>query len=109
MNTVTNTNPTLNSNDYHRVPVTEKQLSYAKKIAAISRKILPEHVLDDRYALSRWIDRNKSAKPTGPFANYPSSKQVHYAESIARAKRRVVPHECFRDRVKMSRWIEMNR
>jgi len=97
------------SNDYHQVPITEKQLAYARQIAQRSGVVLPWEAQRDRYALSRWIDRHKLAKPTGQFANYPSSKQVGFAERIARMKRREVPQECFKDRIMMSKWIDANR
>ncbi len=103
------TDEQLRSNDYHVVPATAKQLSYARQIASSYKKTLPEEIEQDRYALSRWIDENKPAPMTGQFANYPSSKQVGFAERIARMKRRVVPHECFRDKSAMSQWIDTNR
>jgi hypothetical protein len=96
------------SNDYHQVPVTEKQLRYARQISERSGVVLPWAVQQNRYSLSRWIDANKVVKPTGQFSNYPSSKQVGFAERIARIKRREVPQECFRDRMMMSKWIDAN-
>jgi len=96
------------TNDYHQVPVTEKQLTFARQISARSGVVLPWEVQQNRYALSRWIDANKVAKPIGQFSNYPSSKQVGFAERIARVKRREVPQECFRDRAMMSKWIDAN-
>ncbi|MEP1520865.1 hypothetical protein [Ascidiaceihabitans sp.] len=96
------------SNDYPQVPVTEKQLAYARQISMRSGVVLPWDVQQDRYALSRWIDAHKISTPTGQFSNYPSSKQVGFAERIARMKRREVPQECFRDRVMMSKWIDAN-
>lgn len=97
------------SNDYHRIPATEKQITFAKQISRRIGVTLPWEAQQDRYALSRWIDTHKVAKPTGQFSNYPSSKQVGFAERIARMKRREVPHECFRDRTMMSKWIDANR
>ena len=99
----------IQSNDYHVVPATLKQLNYARQIAAMYKKTLPTEVEQDRYALSQWIDKNMPAPVTGLFANYPSSKQVGFAEHIARMKRSVVPHECFRDKSAMSVWIDTNR
>lgn len=95
------------SNDYHRLPVSEKQLRYARQIAARTHKPLPGDVLEDRARLSAWIDSNKAAAASR-FAEYPSSKQVAFAERIARMKRRAVPEACFRDRKRMSRWIDSN-
>ncbi|AXI49354.1 hypothetical protein C1J03_24940 (plasmid) [Sulfitobacter sp. SK012] len=100
--------PSTPSNDYHQVPVTGKQLAYARQISTRTGVVLPWDVQQNRYALSRWIDTHKIAKQTGQFSNYPSSKQVGFAERIARMKRREVPRECFRDRTIMSKWIDAN-
>lgn len=96
------------SNDYYRVPATDKQISFAKQISERVGVTLPQEAQQDRYVLSRWIDANKTAKPAGQFSNYPSSKQVGFAERIARMKRRDIPQECFRDRMMMSKWIDAN-
>lgn len=97
------------TNDYHLLPVSEKQLSYARQIAARMRAKLPDEVQTDRRKLSRWIDDNRNVGASGRYASYPSSKQVAFAERIARIKRRNVPQECFRDKGMMSRWIDSNR
>ncbi|HBS51093.1 MAG TPA: hypothetical protein DEA05_13890 [Rhodobacteraceae bacterium] len=98
------------SNDYHRLPVTEKQLAYARKIAARASLAIPDEVCADRRAMSAWIDAHRPQSVTRrEGANHPSSKQVAFAERIARIKRRNVPPECFRDRTTMSRWIDSNR
>lgn len=97
------------TNDYYIISPTEKQISYALKIASLKVMGIPDEVLTNRFMLSRWIDANKSPTSTGRFSNYPSSKQVSLAERIARLKRSFVPHECFRDRKRMSRWIDDNR
>lgn len=94
------------SNDYHRVPASEKQLRYARQLATRLRIALPEAALADRQKLSDWIDAHQ-ARATR-FSQYPSSKQVAFAERIARMKRRAVPDACFRDRTLMSRWIDSN-
>jgi len=96
------------SNDYHRLPVTEKQLVFARQIAQRSGATLPGNVQSDREALSQWISTHKNERQSGQFSNYPSSKQVAFAERIARIKRRYVPDECFRDRGLMSKWIDHN-
>ncbi len=96
------------SNDYHLVPVTKKQLNYARQISQRTGVVLPWQVQQSRFSLSRWIDANRLRKPAGAFANYPSSKQVGFAERIARMKRREIPQECFRDRTMMSKWIDAN-
>ncbi|WP_370402323.1 hypothetical protein [Sulfitobacter sp. JB4-11] len=87
---------------------TEKQVSYARILAARSGARLPRGIEADRAALSKWIEEQKAA-PAGKFANYPSSKQVAFAERIARLKRADVPPECFQDRKLMSRWIDSNK
>lgn len=88
---------------------TEKQIAFAKSLAARSGVELPVSLLHDRAGLSAWIDRSKPAKPTGQFANYPSAKQVQFAERIARVKHRQIPRECFKDKTMMSRWIDGNK
>lgn len=98
----------LISNDYHCIPATGKQIDYARRIAARTSVALPDGILQDRKALSRWISRNSKPSPS-QFSNYPSSKQVAFAERIARIKRRPVPQECFRDKQMMSHWIDSNR
>ncbi|TYB90074.1 hypothetical protein [Oceaniovalibus sp. ACAM 378] len=102
------TSASLISNDYHRLPVTEKQIRYARQIAQGTGATLPGEVQSDRRALSNWIDEHRAILAKSKFSNYPSSKQVAFAERIARIKRREVPPECFRDRVMMSRWIDSN-
>jgi hypothetical protein len=97
------------SNDYHRLPITEKQIRYARQIAQVSGQELSGDAQADRHSLSAWIDENRSKAIPGPFSNYPSSKQVAFAERIARVKRREVPRECFHDRKLMSHWIDGNR
>ncbi len=99
----------IQSNDYHRIPVTEKQLRFARQICLRTGQVLPWETQQDRQALSRWIDDNRDTQSENKFANYPSSKQVAFAERIARYKRREVPQECFRDRSLMSSWIDSNK
>lgn len=91
------------------LPATEKQVSYARILAAKTNSALPKNIERDRTALSKWIDSHKAPAPTGRFADYPSSRQVQFAERIARLKRSDVPQECFRDRTLMSRWIDSNK
>ncbi|MCK0104312.1 hypothetical protein [Pseudohalocynthiibacter sp. F2068] len=98
----------LTTNDYHKIPVTEKQLRFARQIAERASLVLPWEVQQDRRALSTWIDRHLQKPKKTEFSRYPSSKQVAYAERIARLKRRDVPRECFHDKTMMSRWIDSN-
>ena len=98
------------TNDYHQLPVSDKQLRFARSLAARAAVALPGDVIQDRRALSAWIDAHLARqKRASPFSHYPSSKQVAFAERIARIKRRHVPRECFRDMGLMSRWIDANR
>jgi len=99
------------SNDYHQLPVSNKQLRFARAIAARAALDLPSDVLQDRRAMSAWIDAHAHRQTrSGPdFSRYPSSRQVAFAERIARIKRRQVPRECFQDMGLMSRWIDSNR
>lgn len=101
------------SNDYHKLPPSDKQQRFALQIATRLSVRVPEGALTDRHALSEWIEAHKGdlppARATSRFSNYPSSKQVAFAERIARIKRRAVPHACFKDRTMMSRWIDSNR
>ncbi|MEL6619373.1 MAG: hypothetical protein AAFP16_10890 [Pseudomonadota bacterium] len=90
-------------------PATERQIGYARALAAKAGVTLPAALLRDRAGLSAWIDRTKAAQPKGRFANYPSAKQVQFAERIARLKRRDIPEGCFKDRTMMSRWIDGNK
>ncbi len=90
-------------------PATEKQIGYARALAAKAGVAVPTALFRDRAGLSAWIDRNKTAKPAGRFANYPSARQVQFAERIARLKRREIPDACFKDRTLMSRWIDGNK
>ena len=103
--------PPTPTNDYHQLPVSDKQLRFARTIAARAALDLPADVLQDRRAMSAWIDAHARKKPrSGPdFSRYPSSRQVAFAERIARIKRRQVPRECFQDMGLMSRWIDSNR
>lgn len=89
------------------LPVTPRQIAYARSLAMRNRTLLPWEVQQDRRSLSAWIDAQ--AKLTSVAAHEPTSKQVAFAERIARIKRRAVPDECFRDRQLLSRWIDSNR
>ena len=98
------------SNDYHHLPVSDKQLRFARQIAARSSLELPGDVIQDRRAMSAWIDTHLAQQErVSAFSRTPSSKQVAFAERIARIKCRDVPRECFRDKGMMSAWINSNR
>lgn len=89
------------------VPVTARQLAYARSLALRNQTALPWEVQQDRRTLSAWIEAQSKRTPARD--NRPSSKQVAFAEKLARIKRRAVPDECFRDRGLMSKWIDGNR
>ncbi|MEL6806588.1 MAG: hypothetical protein AAFO97_02310 [Pseudomonadota bacterium] len=89
-------------------PASEKQIAYARTLAARTGQAVPSALFRDKSGLSAWIDRAKHT-PVSRFAAYPSAKQVQFAERIARLKRREIPAECFRDKVMMSRWIDGNK
>jgi hypothetical protein len=90
------------------LPVTARQLAYARALALRNQTLLPDAALCDRKALSQWIDRQSRLQPAGQFDLRPSARQVAFAERLARIKRRAVPDECFRDRALMSKWIAGN-
>jgi len=96
------------SNDYHLLPVTDRQMRYARAIAEQSALDIPVEAQRDRRSLLDWISAHKPQDPS-PFANYPTGKQVAFAERISRSKRRPIPSECFRDKHLMSRWIDQNK
>ncbi len=89
------------------MPVTPRQIAYARSLAQRNKTLLPWEVQQDRRSLSAWIEAQAGLKPVTD--NQPTSKQVAFAERIARMKRRAVPDECFRDRQLLSRWIDSNR
>lgn len=87
----------------------EKQLQYARDLAAKTGAMIPHERARSRFALSAWIDKHRAQAASNRFARYPSSKQVAFAERIARIKRREIPQECFRDKHLMARWIDSNK
>ncbi|MBO9445852.1 hypothetical protein [Ruegeria sp. R14_0] len=96
------------TNDYHLLPVTDRQMRYARAIAQQSALEIPVEAQRDRRSMSAWISAHKPVDPS-PFANYPTGKQVAFAERISRTKRRPIPSECFRDKRAMSLWIDHNK
>lgn len=91
------------------LPVTPRQVAYARSLALRNKTLLPWEVQQDRRSLSAWIDAQAQLQPANAFDHLPSSKQVAFAERLARIKRRAVPDECFRDKSLMSKWIDGNR
>ncbi|WP_419738640.1 hypothetical protein [Ruegeria sp.] len=93
------------------LPPTDRQLRYARRIAAAAHLLLPWAIQQDRKALSEWIEANEG-KLKQPEAqgrpDTPSSRQVGYAERIACARGRTIPDECYRSRSLLSRWIDAN-
>ena len=55
------------------LPPTQKQLDFARALARRIDARIPRAELEDRRALSRWIDAHKSGGPRAPGA---TSKQV---------------------------------
>lgn len=90
-------------------PATDKQIAYARALAAKTGQKLPAALFRDKAGLSAWIDAARPKAAEGRFGAYPSAKQVQFAERIARLKRRQIPAECFKDKVMMSRWIDGNK
>ena len=89
---------------------TERQMLYARRIAASACIVLPWDVQQDRAALSQWIEAHEDRlKQREPRPDTPGSRQVAYAERIARARRRTIPDEYYRSRSLLSRWIETNK
>ncbi|MFA3916853.1 hypothetical protein [Ruegeria hyattellae] len=95
-------------NDYHLLPVTDRQMQFATAIAARAALEIPPEARRDRRRMSEWISADQG-RGASPFDNYPSGKQVSFAERLSRQKRRPIPHECFRDKSLMSNWIDRNR
>ena len=85
------------------LPLTPKQIAYARSLALRNQTLQPWDVQQDRRALSSWIDAQAQMKPLSALDSLPSSKQVAFAERLARIKRRAVPDECFRDKGLMSK------
>ena len=90
------------------LPVTPRQVAYARSLALRNQTLLPADAQRDRQSLSAWIDAQARLRPAYTDQR-PTSKQVAFAEKLARIKRRAVPDECFRDRGLMSKWIDGNR
>ena len=91
------------------IPVTPKQIAYARSLALRNRTLLPWEVQQDRRSLSAWIEAQAQLKPVSDMNRLPTSRQVAFAEKLARIKRRAVPDECFRDKGLMSKWIDGNK
>ena len=62
------------SNDYHLLPVTDRQMRYARAIAEQTALEIPVEAQRDRKSMSAWISAHKPEDPS-PFANYPTGKQ----------------------------------
>ena len=101
--------PLSPSRTKHAMPVTPKQIAYARSLALRNRTLLPWEVQQDRRSLSAWIEAQARLKPVSDMDRLPTSKQVAFAEKLARIKRCAVPDECFRDKGLMSKWIDGNK
>ena len=93
----------------HALPVTPKQIAYARSLALRNRTLLPWEVQQDRRSLSAWIEAQARLKSVSDMDQLPTSRQVAFAEKLARIKRCAVPDECFRDKGLMSKWIDGNK
>ncbi len=91
------------------LPVTHRQIAYARLLALRNQTLLPWDVQQDRRTLSAWIEAQAKLKPASALSHLPTSKQVAFAEKLARIKRRAVPEACFRDKELMSKWIDGNK
>lgn len=91
------------------LPVTQRQIAYARALALRNQTLLSWEVQQDRRSLSAWIEAQARLKPASELDRRPSSRQVAFAERLARIKRRPVPEACFRDRDLMSKWIDGNK
>lgn len=98
---------TQNDTSTPTLPVTQKQMVFARTLAMRNQVTLPWEAQQDRRSLSQWID--EQVKSPAAVNTRPTSKQAAFAERIARIKRRSVPDECYRDRELMSRWIDSNK
>lgn len=91
------------------LPVTPRQIAYARVLALRNQTLLPDEARHDRRALSSWIEAQSRLRPAAALDGRPSARQVAFAERLARLKRRAIPDACFRDRALMSKWIDGNR
>lgn len=91
------------------LPITPRQIAYARSLALRNQTLLPWQVQQDRRALSAWIEAQARLTPAAGHDSRPSSRQVAFAERLARIKHRTVPDGCFRDKGLMSKWIDGNR
>ena len=93
----------------HAFAPSEKQLRFARSIAAKTGATLPWEVQHDRASLSRWISRHQPKRVQNQYSHLPTGKQIDLAERLSRAKRRPIPAECIRSKDLLSRWIDANK
>ena len=82
---------------------TDKMLEFAKRIAAKLNQELPQEVMVDGDACSKYIDANREA------AMRPTDKQLKFAESIAKDRGIEVPEDVKKDGRELSKWIDENK
>ena len=82
---------------------TDKMLEFAKRIAAKLNQEVPQEVMLDIDACSKYIDANKDA------AMRPTDKQMKFAESIAKDRGIEVPEDAKKDGRLLSKWIDENK
>lgn len=81
----------------------DKQLNFAKLIASKAGIRLPDEVMVDRAACSKFIDENSSK------ALAPSPKQLTFANSIASRKKVTIPEDALNNGKLLSEWIDKNK
>ena len=64
----------------YALPVTPKQIAYARSLALRNQTLLPWEVQQDRRSLSAWIEAQAQLKPVSDMDRLPTSKQVAFAE-----------------------------
>jgi DNA topoisomerase-1 len=84
-------------------PPTEKMLEYAKNIAKKLGIRVPDEVMVDGSACSKFIDANKNA------ALRPSDKQLTFAKAIAERKGVEIPDTALANGKELSKWIDENK
>lgn len=92
-------------------PTSDKQVSFAQRIADSLGCEVPVECLNDKVGLSTWIDENLKALPkdSGGHAVFkPSLKQVGFAEKVANDAGKEIPADCYFNAAEMSKFIDDN-
>ncbi|MYG25168.1 MAG: hypothetical protein F4213_03980 [Boseongicola sp. SB0677_bin_26] len=99
--------------DYVSLPPlrpTDRQLQFARRIAASAGIALPRDAQQDRAELSCWIEanRHRMTRSTCVPDNLPTARQIAWAERIARGRKRTIPDEYYKSRKLLANWIDAN-